>query len=131
MESSNRHSSRGHHKSKEEVIKINKSRKNMRTMALSMFWLAVLSMIFYIVIKFFPFLKSVSFYKKINVSSITYIVLRVVQILIPIIFVLPCDWYKQYIKKITLISSNCQTDVFLSLCLKNYLLKNLLIIIIL
>ena len=104
MESSNRHSSRGHHKSKEEVIKINKSRKNMRTVALAMFWLAVLSMIFYIVIKFFPFLKSISFYKKINVSSITYILIRVAQILIPIVFVLPCDWYKQYIGKITLIS---------------------------
>ncbi len=115
MRSSDRHSSREHHKSKEEVIKINKARKNMRNAALAMFWIAVATMALYLVIKFFPFLKSVSFYRKINVSSITYILLRIVQCLIPVLFVLPHDWYKQYISKMTLISYLYSVGSFLFL----------------
>lgn len=93
-----------HHHTKEEVIKINRRRKNMRTAANVFFILAFVVLLVYIVHRFMPFMKSISFYHRINVSSITYMILRVMMILMPLAFFLPSSIYKQFIHKTTLIS---------------------------
>ena len=106
MSNSTRSSSEGRrHKTKEEVIKINESKMRMKNIAVTMLWLAIVVFLVYAVHRFFPFLKSISFYHKINVSSITYILLRIFSFLIPLGLVFPSEWYSRYISKVHLVSN--------------------------
>ena len=101
---SNHENSTKRHHSKEEVIQINKKRKNMRQAANTFFVLSFVVLLVYVVHRFMPFMKSISFYHRINVSSITYMILRIVMILMPFVFFFPSSVYKQFIHKTTLIS---------------------------
>ena len=97
-------SDRRHRKTREEVIRNNEATMRKVNIAITMIWMAVAVFVVYAVHRFFPFLKSISFYHKINVSSITYILLRIFSFLIPLGLVFPSEWYSRYIRKTRLIS---------------------------
>lgn len=75
----------------------------VRIAILCIFVCSVLVYVPYVAHKFLPFLRSVSYYHKINVSSICYIALRICLMALPIILALPGLLYKEYMEKPKLI----------------------------
>lgn len=93
-----------HHHSHEHTASEKKDpRFYIRIAILCIFALAVLVYIPYIAHKFLPFIRSVSYYHKFNVSSICYILLRICLMTLPIILALPGLLYSEYMDKPKLI----------------------------
>ena len=98
---SSHHHHHHHHSSEPEKKQL---KHYLRIVILCLFAAAVLVMIPYIAHKFLPFIKSISFYHKINISSICYLALRVCLMAIPFVLAVPAVFYKEYIEKAAIIS---------------------------
>lgn len=92
-----------HHSHQSSTSEQKDPRVYVRIAILCIFALAVLIFIPYIAHKFLPFLRSVSYHHKFNVSSICYILLRICLIALPIILALPGLLYSEFMDKPKLI----------------------------
>ncbi len=91
-----------HHRSIEEQ----RREKALKIFARILFMAAVLTFVPYLAIEFFPFLKSVYVHHKINMTTMSYILLRIALMGIPMIVAAPEKLYQELIslKKIDLLS---------------------------
>ncbi|MBS7297898.1 MAG: hypothetical protein KIG65_02315 [Eubacteriales bacterium] len=93
-----------------------KREKKIKYCSMTFLILAIIMLIPYLAMEFFPFITSIQAHKKINLSTMCYTFLRITLVLMPIVIAAPSKMYMQFIEKIKLIGKLLSLTSFFFFC---------------
>lgn len=103
----------GHHHRDPEKIKKD---KKIKFFALLMMVFSMIVLVPYLALEFFPFTTSIYAHSKVNISTMCYMALRIMLVLMPVAVVLPSRAYKNMTDKINLLGKMLTITSFFFFC---------------
>lgn len=93
-----------------------KRERRLKGFVYTFFILALLLLIPYLATEFLPFITSIRVHNKVNFSTMCYVFLRIILVLIPIALAMPSKPYRAHIEKINLLSKMFSLASFFFFC---------------